>query len=87
MAKKTALIKDSELLPLFRLPSLVFLEVFPDDSILLTKPRSEERETGKNQTTVGGSQESHFDPVGSLLFWVSCVADCVNSGSSTSLFL
>lgn len=52
---------------------LVLLEILTDGPVLPTKPHSEEREARTNEAVVGGSQGSHFDPVGFLLFWVSFV--------------
>lgn len=73
------------LLPLvLRLPLLVSLAIFFNGSVLPPKPRSEERETGTNESSVGGSQKAHFGPVGLLLFWVSCVVDCANDSSLIS---
>ena len=58
---------------------------YPHGSVFPAKPCPEERETGTNEAIVGCTQESHFDAMGFLLFWVSHVFGCVNSSSSISL--
>ena len=55
----------SVLLPL-ALPLL-----FPHGTLLLAKPRTEEREGGTDQTLVGGPRNHHSHPMVSLFLWVS----------------
>lgn len=54
MASTVALIPGLAHLYLFsESPSLVFLEILQNGSILFAKPRSEERENGTGETFVG----------------------------------
>ena len=77
MASTVALIPGLAHLYLFsESPSLVFLEILQNGSILFAKPRSEERKSGTGETFVGDHQESDLDAMGSLLLWVSRVVGC-----------
>ena len=50
-----------------------------DGSVLLTKPYSEEREGGTNETVMGSPQKSHLVAVGSLFVWVGCILSCAQA--------